>query len=133
MADVLHVALVVSRPTPLRGLLLYDDVALRFQSLLLDEVGLVLQYFLSFLLVDAGPPVRGRLVGAVREVTWATSAATDLRVRREDSAASTTRLSLLPHELLLLEVAAVALAASIAQVVTLRLHPILVAAYGWVY
>jgi len=112
VARVLHIALVVVGAASLRGLLLDDDVALRLQSLLLDEVGLVLQYFLCFLLVDAGPPV-GWLVPAVREVARTPSASTDLRIRRQDGAAGASRLTLFPRELVLLVVATVALAASV--------------------
>lgn len=133
LARVLHIGLVVVRPTPLRGLLLYYDIALRLQSLLLDEVGLVLQYLLCFLLMDAGPSVGGLLVGAVREVTRTASSASDLRIRREDGAAAAAGLSLLPHELMLLVVAAVALATSVMEVVTFRLHPVLVAGCGRIH
>lgn len=127
VARVLDITLVEGGATPLRGLLLDHDVALRLQPLLLDEVGLVLQYLLRLLLVDAGPPVGGWLVGTVREVTRTPSASTDLRIRREDSATGTSWLTLLPHELMLLIVATVPLAASVPQVLTFGLHPVLVA------
>ena len=132
LARVLHISMAVVGPTPLRGLLLYNDIALRLQSLLLDEVGLVLQYLLCFLLMDASPSVGGLLLGAVREVARTASSASDLRIRREDGAAA-AGLSLLPHELMLLVVAAVALATSVMEVVTFRLHPVLVAGCGRIH
>ena len=85
LVAVLCLSLVVVASAPLGGLLLNDDVALRLQSLLLDQVGLVLQDLLGFLLVDAGPTVGHLLVGAAREVSWTSVAAAHLRVGRKNT------------------------------------------------
>lgn len=127
LTHILHFLFVIVCSTSLRWFLLYDNIALRLQPLFLNKIGLIFQYFLSFLLVNAGPSVCSLLISTVGEVARTSSSTCDLCISREYGAAAANRLSLLPHKLMLLVVAAVALTAAILSMMAFRLHPVLVA------
>lgn len=119
--------LVLGLGTPLGWFLLDHDVSLRFQSLLLHEIRLILQEFLGLLLVDTCSTL-AQVLFVARYLVGTSIASGHFGLRGQDRRrVDSTGVTLLAVHSVLFEIAALPMDGSFPNVVSVRLHPVVAA------